>query len=714
VPSVRQTPPDWFDRPLRWANLTLVQDDPGRYDPGFWLDLLRRAHCDAASWNAGGIVAFYPTRIPFHRRCPNLGEGDPFGELVEGCRKLGIFVTARVDHHATYPDAAEAHPEWLMRDASGRPRRHWAKDDLLLTCAFGPYNHDFMTGVLKEIQTRYGVDGFNQNRWGGQGMCYCERCRDGFRAFAGAELPLGPDGTDAGWMNYRLADPRDPLWQTYLAWRQERLLELWDLWDGEIRKLNPNAGLLPGMGGEMTRLDMRELRRRAHSLYLDRQGRHGHMPPWLSGKCAKELRAVMGGKPVGLTFSVGHEAPYRWKDSTQTEAEIRIWTADAVANGAHLKFCKFAGYLHDGRWPGIVERLYCRLARWEPYLRNTQSLARVAVVYSQQTARFYPRRWGGGAENHERYEPLLGMYQALLEARVPFEMVHDRLLEPGEIDRYALLILPNVACLSDAQCELLHGYVRRGGRLLATFETSLHDEWGGRRGDFGLADLFGVSVSGEAQGPMRNAYLRLEHGTRHPILKGFEDATRTIHGVHRLPVKATAAFGPPPVTLIPPYPDLPMEEVYPREDHTGIPEVYLRELGRGRVGYVPWDIDRTFFEIMDADHGRLLANLVAWTCGEVPPVEVEGPGLLDVTVFRQAGSLTVHLVNFTNPMTMRGPYRELIPVGPERVRLRLPTGFVPRRAQLLASGKDVPLDIEDGVLRVVVPEIADHEVLAVE
>ena len=37
-----------FDRPMRWAQLTLVEDDPGQYDPQFWLDYFERVHADAA------------------------------------------------------------------------------------------------------------------------------------------------------------------------------------------------------------------------------------------------------------------------------------------------------------------------------------------------------------------------------------------------------------------------------------------------------------------------------------------------------------------------------------------------------------------------------------------------------------------------------------------------------------------------------------------
>src|SRR5262249_53172473 len=156
-----------------------------------------------------------------------------------------------------------------------------------------------------------------------------------------------------------------------------------------------------------------------------------------------------------------------------------------------------------------------------------------------------------------------------------------------------------------------------------------------------------------------NSYLRLETKS-HPLVKGLEDAPRIINGVRRIPVDATTQFGPPVLTLIPSYPDLPMEEVYPRKEKTDIPEVYLREFGKGRVVYFPWDIDRTFWEVLSADHGKLLTNAVDWAAGEPRPVTAEGRGILDVTVWRQKDSMTVHLVNLTNPMMMKGPLRELI------------------------------------------------------
>src|SRR5713101_5354144 len=218
----------WFDRPMRWAQLTLVENDPGRYDPAFWLEYFRRIHADAACLSAGGVVAYYPTSVPLHHRSAWLGDGDPFGNLLAGCRTQGMVVIARTDPHAAHQDVYDAHPDWIAVDAEGKPRRHWASPELWVTCALGPYNFEFMTEVHREIATRYDVDGIFGNRWSGSGMCYCEHCRRNFRSAAGFALP-------------RTNDPRDPARRAYLAWHEQRLFELWRLWDGEIRAIKPHA-----------------------------------------------------------------------------------------------------------------------------------------------------------------------------------------------------------------------------------------------------------------------------------------------------------------------------------------------------------------------------------------------------------------------------------------------------------------------------------------
>jgi Hypothetical glycosyl hydrolase 6 len=702
---------DWFDRPMRWVQLTLVENDPGRFDSGFWLDYFRRLHADAATLSAGGIVAYYPTDIPLHHRSAWLGETDPFGDLAKGCRAMNMHVLARTDPHAARDEVRKAHPDWISVTADGAPRRHWANPELWITCALGPYNFEFMDQVHREIVSRYQVDGIFANRWAPQGGdCYCEHCRRNFRDATGHDLP-------------RTTDRRDPARRAYVQWRKARLTELWKKWDATIRAVRPGSRFIPNGPPDMkTAGDMV-----APIQFADNQARRGLAPPWGNGRRAKEYRSVMGRRPVGAIFSVGLEEAYRWKDSVQSEPEIRLWVAEGTANGARPWVTKFSGVLYDRRWLPIVERIYDWHYKHEKYLRNEEPLARVALLYSEQTLSI-PNPWLPSTAsdasddlrrlaNDRPNDHVLGMYHALIESRVPFELVHEAFLTPDRLDRFKLLILASAAALSDAQCAAIRDYVRRGGSLVATFASSLFDEAGGRRQDFGLADVFGVSFGGRVDGPMQNSYLSLDAdqatGRRHPILDGLDDAARIVNGVFRLDVKPAAAY-PSPITLIPTYPDLPMEDVYPRVPRTTTREVYLREIGTSRVVYFPWDISRTFWEVMSVDHLRLLRNAVAWASNEPQPVEVEGPGVVDVTIWRQRDSIAVHLVNLTNPMMMKGPLREVIPIGPLRVRVRMPGGARAKNVHLLTAGTPARVQEAGGVLTVVVPSVDVHEVVAVD
>ena len=316
--------------------------------------------------------------------------------------------------------------------------------------------------------TKYMVDGIFTNRWAGSGMCYCENCQKNFRAFSGVDLP-------------RTHNPQDPARRQYIVWRQQRLFELWRLWNDKIQHINPNASYIANAGGgALSELDMKTVGELAPTLFADRQGRAGLMPPWANGKNGKEYRATMGRKAIVGIFSMGLEDKYRWKDSVQSDDEIRLWVADGIAHDLRPWFTKFDCKVIDSRWMPVVEDIYKWHAKNEAYLRNERPLARVGLVYSQQTATYY----GGDDARAKVEDAALGFYQALVEARIPFEMVHDHLLDPGHIKQFRTLILPNIAALSTAQCQKLEDFVKSGGGLVATYETSLYNEWGVRQQNF--------------------------------------------------------------------------------------------------------------------------------------------------------------------------------------------------------------------------------------
>jgi hypothetical protein len=65
-------------------------------------------------------------------------------------------------------------------------------------------------------------------------------------------------------------------------------------------------------------------------------------------------------------------------------------------------------------------------------------------------------------------------------------------------------------------------------------------------------------------------------------------------------------------------------------------------------------------------------------------------------------------------MMMKGPEREVVPLGEQRVRVRLPDGLGARSVTLLVAGTSPPFAAANGWLEVTVPSIGVHEVVAVD
>jgi hypothetical protein len=289
-----------------------------------------------------------------------------------------------------------------------------------------------------------------------------------------------------------------------------------------------------------------------------------------------------------------------------------------------------------------------------------------------------------------------------------------------------VIVLPNLAAMSDAQCAAVRRFVEEGGGLVATGETSLFDEEGGRRADFALADLLGARATSEYRGSFGgpsaspwsswegHSYLRVAAGPRSPALEGFDETDLLPFGGRVEIVRAEPA-AEVPLTLVPDSPQSPPENVWMREARTDVPALVLAAAGEGgRVAYLPADLDRCFGRDRIPDHARLLANLVRWVSRRPMPLSVEGPGLLDVHLYRQPGRLVLHLVNLTNPAAFRPYATELHPVGPLRVRVACPEGLAPRRARRLVAGGDSPCRVQDGWIKAELASVLDHEVLAIE
>jgi len=109
-----------------------------------------------------------------------------------------------------------------------------------------------------------------------------------------------------------------------------------------------------------------------------------------------------------------------------------------------------------------------------------------------------------GAEYENYY---YGAFQLLKDLHYQAEPFHDSQLDLTKLKTYRAVWIPNAVCLSEADCRALSDYVREGGLVIATHRTSLADEVGNPRKDFGLSDLFGASFDSLLEYP--DLYLRL-------------------------------------------------------------------------------------------------------------------------------------------------------------------------------------------------------------
>ena len=136
VPAAVAGNEPWYRRTLRWGQTNITEIDPTRYDIPWWRQHCKRTQTKGVIINAGGIVAYYPSRVPLHRPAQFLGGRDLFGELCRAAHEDGLAVFARMDSNRAHEEFYRAHPDWFAADAAGKP--HMA-GELFVACVNGPY-----------------------------------------------------------------------------------------------------------------------------------------------------------------------------------------------------------------------------------------------------------------------------------------------------------------------------------------------------------------------------------------------------------------------------------------------------------------------------------------------------------------------------------------------------------------------------------------------
>jgi hypothetical protein len=591
----------------------------------------------------------------------------------------------------------------------GRPE----PENLGWFCLNSPFR-DWLPEHLIDFLDNLDLDGlyFDDTNWGSHDKlpwfpsCCCTHCEKLFREETGLRIPIRVDFSS-------------PDFRKFVNWRSDKLRDFFLHLTRKVKEKHPHAILdfnhyFVLSDGSASWSDGHPL----NPLHLEEVGAHFFIETFGSirqtGFVSKVARAY--GSPFAmwrntvqtLSECIGSSAPYA-EPWSQT-----LHGLTAMANGGRPQYGGFDGPMPLRR--ELMRSVFAEIKKRVDYI-DGETVKYVALHCSQQSRNFYgPPK--GPTETKDareiRLKGILGAYEMLNQSHLLVDMLLDEQLDQGKLSAYKVLFLSNSACLSEAQCDQIRRFVRDGGTVIATHETSLFDEWGQKRENFGLADIFGVNYRGQLG---KDSVHGIVYVSQDPLLERefgpvisfageeSEVSTRPDARVEVLCSRSNLKG------------ERPLDNFDSKVNYdSGEPAITLCRFGKGKAIYISGDVGEGY----QHNPYPVLKRFVARLVGRTPaPIEVEAPKVIEVTAaLRGPKELMIHLLNNPTPVIPASTPRDditdyfyLEEVNPIRnIRIKL-NNFKVKRALLPLQG--LSLEVAGDPPQLVVPEVKLHEVVLV-
>jgi len=625
-------------------------------------------------------------------------------EMTDAAHRHGLRIAIYDGAHRTLDPFILEHPDWRQQDARGRPYAdgfgswhspyrqayidRWVKvarlarfDGIMIDMLFtGPKGGDFSPWTVGAFKKRFGVD-----------------------------PPRDPDPRNLAWQR----------WIDFQSWtREEMLLDLSEA----LHNVDPEIAVIPNQtrGWIFGRTDSNFLTARAGQCadgLLEEMGweyRHKWERPW-----AWPIQAAWQNLFLHCRTRPGYGQMWHVSTLNYPEAHVRAHSFAMLANGVA------PAMVTGGNWP-IMSRVWAHTKACEPWAENASLVPHVAIHFSENTLdwRAVP---AGDASYMSHMENVFGIFQAVLESHIPVEVVtDDELADARVLARYATVVLPNSACLSERQAAAITAFVAGGGGLVATFETGAFDESGFRRPKPALADLLGAS---QAEATPSGTWTIPLESPAHPILDDPEisGAGGWRQGVSE-PSNAAYLFTGPRDRTIEATPvsisdnaafALPLMGGGKPPKGTAFHALVARQSCKGRTALFPIDIGHAYYVYNHPLNRRLIANAIGWTAARTNPLRTDAPMTIQTVLWEKGDAKVVHLVNDVssfgraaapNPEAFTAFRDEIIPV--HDLRVAVPGAFV--TAKLLPGGSSLPIKTASGWSEVFVPRVEAHAMVVFE
>ena len=678
----------------------------------------------------GFVDPFYPyydSKL-LKKRSPHVPL-DRIDKDVAEYKKLGVRILA-VYPPCLQSEVYETHPEWRRiatntHEIPSIDMKQFPHGGML--CLLGPYG-DFFIEILAEILTQFpDVDAFSFDGLHYGGVCYCNPCRDAYRKDAKAEIPN--------------VDMNDPAFRRYQHWADRRMEDLVRRMQERLKRIKPTVALVTwttnaGRWGHFLSIP-RNMPARMNLLldapdqefWLDETNRGTTIVPAFANAYiwATTNHRVAFSEP----YLLSHGNPYGQDSFPPHEILCRMMLALTYGASPSIAVTQPANLQPE------LYRCLDEVTRRKPWLTGKTPEPWAALVMSDNTRNFYGRSPG---LVEERYmASVLGTFRATVEEHLPVAVINDWNLNTTDLRKYKVLILPNTACLDQAQVRAIDEFVRNGGGLVASLDTSLFDEFGTPRDDFALADLFGVHHRGLIEdGPPKREDLDAnfeksigpDYWEKRKNVFAFRQDTSSFLNRGKMEVfvgPQAVTFKGPAVRVTVSDPGaraigtISLKGVAGATAHAG---VVSRTHGKGRVVYLAAGLDAAYYLYSYPYQRLVLKESIAWAAASPPPVVVEAPMCVHSTVMRQregtSERLLVHLFNDANSTAHHAMANDDVPLREEAlpihdVKVTLSPEYPVRRIHLEPEGRDLEIVVRPGGESVVVvPRLDVHSIVVVE
>ena len=436
-------------------------------------------------------------------------------QTVDLCHKTGLKVVAYVPLNHPFMEVTSKDPRfagWSKKFANGQPMttEHYGFVQYYEGCLNSPVR-DVIKALAREVLADYPVDvmyfdGPYQGMQNARNYCHCAYCEAAYRKKFGKPVP-----------NQEEKVSREDEVQ-YTNWMANDVVSAVLR---EVRETIRQTRDVPVLFNDTSLLSRREWRNRAIPVV------DGFMFEAAETPEEKLFNMQLGQSTGKATWTyVGTHTQYNrehlknervrgWFSYPVESQELLLDGATAVAAGVGLVYWGLSRFFYQPEGPlsydsgRYVKEIFDFQQKNDALLRSVRSQPQVGILVGDQTIDWY----AGKHFVAKAYENCAhGAYQLLKANGFESEPFLDWQMSPELLSRYQMLYAPNAVCLSDAQCAMLTAYVRNGGRLLATHLTSVADEYGRARKNYGLAELFGVEFVEPEPVEIPDLYLKLRGG----------------------------------------------------------------------------------------------------------------------------------------------------------------------------------------------------------